>query len=375
MAGRGLIGAGLYITLVGTAMAGIALGLTRSSAGSAPAPVGEPHACDGTVSEIVSVGDILLGDYAQKRLDKQGYDFPFRHLGPLLADADLVMGNLEAPITTHDEKYVEGKKWSYRQDPRAASALRNAGFGLLALANNHTLDFGPQGLADTLDHFSEQGILPLGGGRDESSARQGQVIELPGGTVGLLAYMEPYGNYEKDGWFAAGDAPGCAKMEFEIMQADIARMRELADVVIVHCHFGRNYAPPTRYQQRMAKAVIDMGADAVNGHHSHVAQGIEIYKGKPILYSLGNFTFGTPGCFVKIPGPGYGMVARYRICDGTIANVAVQLINVDNKKVRYRPRPTPAEEARPAMEELVAPYGTPLVWEGATAVIELPGHD
>ena len=374
MAGRGLIGAGIYIGLVGTAMAGIALGLTWGSGGSATDPSGEAYTCDGTVSEIVSVGDILLGDYAQKRLDKQGYDFPFRRVGPLLADADLVMGNLEAPITLHDEKYVKGKKWSYRQDPRAAAALAGAGFDLLALANNHALDFGPEGLLDTLDHFEEHGILPLGGGRSETEARRGQVIELPGGTVGLLAYMEPYGNYEKDGWFATGDEPGSAKMEFEVMQADIARLRELADVVIVHCHFGRNYKPPTRYQQRMAKAVIDMGADAVNGHHPHVAQGIEIYKGKPILYSLGNFTFGTPGRFPK-GEQGYGMVARYRICDGRIASVAADLIGVNNKRVRYRPRPIEAEEAVPVMEELMAPYGTPLVWEGATAVIELPDRD
>ena len=371
MPGRGLIGAGIYVALVVVAAAGIPWALTRGSEGEPEADGDRVYACDGATSEIVSVGDILLGDAAQKRLDKQGYDFPFRYLAPLLADADLVMGNLEAPITIHDVQYVEGKKWSYRQDPRVAAALRSAGFDVLALANNHILDFGPQGLLDTLDFFAEQEILPLGGGRDGQAAREGLVVELPGGTVGLLAYMEPYGNYEKNGWFAVGDEPGCAKMEFEAMQADIARLREKVDVVIVHCHFGRNYKPPTRYQQRMARAVIDMGADAVNGHHPHVAQGIEVYRGKPIVYSLGNFTFGTPGRFAK-GEQGYGMVARYRVCDGRIASVAADLIGVNNKRVRYRPRVIEVEEAKPVMEELMLPFETPLVWEGSTAVIELP---
>ena len=363
--------------LEAAAALGITLGLLWAVDGwsptSAGGAVGGGPRCRGASSEIASVGDILLGDAAQKRLDKHGFDYPFRKIAPVLAGADLLMGNLEAPITEHDVQYVEGKKWSYRQHPAAAEALRSAGFDVLALANNHTLDFGPVGLLDTFDQLDAVGIEVIGAGRGDDDARKGSVVELPGGTVGLLAYMEPYGHYERNKWFARGETPGCARMDHDAIQQDIARLRELADVVIVHCHFGRNYKPPTRYQERMAHSLIDMGADVVNGHHPHVAQGVEIYKGKPIVYSLGNFTFGTPGRFPK-GEQGYGLVARYRLCGQRITSIALQLIAVNNKLVRYQPRSVEEQEARPVLEELMEPYGTPLRWQDGTAVIDLPGR-
>ncbi|MDP7114477.1 MAG: CapA family protein [Myxococcota bacterium] len=372
MGGRRWWNAWLTVGLMG----GIATGGLWLTWRPAARPVAREigSACVGPVSEIVSVGDIMLADGVQRKLDKQGYDYPFRDVGELLAGADLVMGNLEAPITTHDVKYVASKKWSYRQDPKALPALQGAGFDVLALANNHVLDYGPEGFVETLDHFESAGIRAVGGGRSEEEARRGLIIELDGITVGLLAFMENYGSYEKDGWFAKGDRPGCAMMDLELMQADIERLRGQVDVLIVHCHFGRNYKPPTRLQHRMARAIIDMGADVVNGHHPHVAQGIEIYEGKPILYSLGNFTFGTSGRFPK-GRQGYGMVARYRLCDGRVANVAVDLIGVNNKLVRYRPAPIAADEAVPVLDELMEPYGTAVRWEGNSAVVELPSEE
>ncbi len=362
----------LWIALLALLLLGVSLlGGWRLARRDGPAANGDRAACDGPVSQIVSVGDIMLADGVQKKLDKHGYDYPFRNLGDLLAGADVVMGNLEAPITTHDQLYVADKKWSYRQDPRALEALRGAGFDVLAVANNHVLDYGPEGFVDTLEAFEAAGIRGVGGGRSEEEARRGLILELDGATVGLLAYMENYGAYEKNGWFATGDRPGCAMMDVDRMREDIERLRDQVDVLIVHCHFGRNYKPPTRLQHRMARAVIDMGADAVNGHHSHVAQGIEIYKGKPILYSLGNFTFGTSGRFPK-GEQGYGMVARYRLCDGRIERVEVDLIGVNNKLVRYRPSVIGADEAVPVLEALMVEYGTQLSWEGSTAVVELP---
>jgi poly-gamma-glutamate synthesis protein (capsule biosynthesis protein) len=280
------------------------------------------------------------------------------------------MGNLEAPITEHPTPKVADKQYIYKQDPKVARALRDAGFTVVSLANNHTLDYDVQGLLDTLVHLDEAGIRWLGGGPDEATARQGLVLDVEGTTIGLLAYMQDYGSYEKDGWFASGELPGAAMMRQEYFTEDIAKMRQQADVVIVHAHYGKNYAEVKRYQERVSRELIDAGADAVNGHHPHVAQGVEIYKGKPILYSLGNYTFGTGGRFEK-GQPGYGLVARYNICDDVIRSIELDLIATNNRIVKYQPTIVEAEEARRVMTDLNAPYGTVVRWDGSTAIVDL----
>ncbi len=330
----------------------------------------EPRSCEGRVVVVASVGDMLLGDRAQKKLDRHGYDYPFRKVASLLADADVVMGNLEAPITEHPTPMLPDKKYIYKQDPRVAQTLRDTGFTVLALANNHTLDYGVQGLLDTITHLDRAGIRWLGAGPDEDAARQGLLLEVDGTTIGLLAYMQDYGSYERDGWFASGEQPGAAIMREEVFAEDIARMRERADVVIVHAHYGKNYAGVKGFQERISHAMIDAGADAVNGHHPHVAQGVEVYKGKPILYSLGNFTFGTGGRFEK-GRQGYGLVARYNICDGRIHSVELDLIGTNNRLVKYQPTVIDAEEAWPVMADLNERYGTALRWQGSTAIVDL----
>ncbi len=333
-----------------------------------------PQPCTGQHATIASVGDMMLADRAQKRLDKHGYTYPFKKVRPLL-EADYLMGNLEAPITEHGDPFMPDKKYIYKQNLEAGQALKDTGFDLLVLANNHTLDYGPIGLSDTLELVGELGMTAIGGGPDEQSARAGTVIEIAGIKVGVLAYMEPYGSYERQDWFATGDSPGCSKMSKEAVREDIARMREQADLVIVHAHYGRNYKPPTRKQEKYSRMIIDAGADAVNGHHSHVAQGVEIYKGKPIVYSLGNFTFGTGGRFAKDdngkPKMGYGMVARYNLCDGAITSIEFDLIGTNNRMVKYQPTIIGVEEAKQVMAELNEEYGTVFRWEGSTAILDL----
>ena len=328
--------------------------------------------CSGQRIVIASVGDMLIGDEATKRLERHGWSYPFSRVKPLLEGADLVMGNLEAPITEHDELYMADKKWFYKQDPRAALTLKRAGFDILALANNHTLDYGPVGMTDTIRALTEQGIAVIGAGENEAEAREGVVVEIDGTRIGVLAYMKPYGRYPKDDWFADGDLRGCARMTRENLREDIERMRRMADLVIVHCHYGRNYKPVTNYQKRLSHAAIEYGADLVNGHHPHVAQGVEIYRGKPIVYSLGNFTFGTSGRFGRNK-QGYGMVARYVICDGALHSVELDLIGTNNRMVKFRPTVIPEPEARRVMPDLMAPFGTVVRWDGSTAIIDLAG--
>jgi Bacterial capsule synthesis protein PGA_cap len=321
---------------------------------------------------LVAVGDMLLGNAARKRIRKHGYGFPFEQVAPLLADADLLSGNLEAPITRSDERLRPDKKWTYRQKPAVAKALRATGFDVLVLANNHAMDYGAVGLLDTIEAVEAAGIASLGAGADEPTARQGLVVEIGGVRLGLLAYQIPRTDYDWHGYFAKGDGPGVARLDRISIAADIARLRavDAADVVVVQCHFGKNYTAALPSQERLARGIVDLGADAVIGHHSHSAQGVEVYRGVPILYSLGNFVFGTLGRFEE-GQQGYGLVARLHIRTDGVQRVELDLIGTNNKIVKYQPTIIGVDEAVTVLEELAEPYGTRLRWEGSTAVVEL----
>ncbi len=321
---------------------------------------------------LVAVGDLMIGHAARHKIRKHGYGYPFQQVAPLLSDADLVMGNLEAPITRHDEKLRPDKKWTYKQKPVVADVLRRTGFDVLVLANNHAMDYGTTGLLDTIEALQQADLVPLGAGPNEAAARGGVVVERGGLRIGLLAYQQPRTDYEHHGYFADGEGAGVARLERVGIAEDIERLRQVegADVVLVHCHWGKNYSPVQRGQERLGRGIVDLGADAVIGHHSHSAQGVEVYRGVPILYSLGNFTFGTRGRFEE-GQPGYGLVARLQVADGAVARVELDLIGTNNELVHYQPTVIPADEARPVLEALVAPYATPLRWDGSTAVVDL----
>jgi len=334
----------------------------------------DPRAIESSSDEVVlaSVGDILLADASASTLEERGYDYPFARVAVLYAGADWLMGNLEGPITNHGVVFAPEKDYSYKQPLAVARALRDAGFDMLALGNNHALDYGPDGFADTLRELHAIGIATAGAGPDAASASRGSVAELKGVRVGVLSYFEPYAIYEQRGWYATADRPGVARLDIDAVRQDIARLREEADVIIVHAHFGQNYREVTDYQRQIAREIIDAGADAVNGHHPHVAQGIDVYRGKPILYSLGNFTFGTPGRFGK-DTQGYGLVARYRIDAGTrlITAIDLDLIATNNDLVGFQPYPVGAREAQRVWAGLEIGFNAAVTWQGSTATLIL----
>jgi poly-gamma-glutamate synthesis protein (capsule biosynthesis protein) len=324
-----------------------------------------------SVASIVAVGDILLDDAAADTLAKRGFDYPFENLAPLLGNAELVMGNLEGPITDSNQKFDRPKLLNYKQPPAVAQALRKAGFDLMVLGNNHAVDYGPIGLQDTQAHLERAGLRYVGAGADESAAREGLVVDLKGTYVGVLSYLESYGTYERDGWFAANGHPGVAKLDIPMVREDIARLRrEGAQVVIVNAHYGRNYEGPTPFQREVSKQIIDAGADAVNGHHAHVALEVEVYAGKPIVYSVGNFTFGTNGRFTE-DMPGYGYVARYNVEAGRLVSVEFDLIATDNRAVKFQPRLVGVGESRQYWLRLHAGLPIHAEWDGSTAIVRL----
>ncbi len=235
---------------------------------------------------LVAVGDIMLGRYIAKDLARKGYSFPYQKVQGILSSADVTFGNLECSISKRGK--TTGKGYFFRASPEAAPGLARAGFDILSLANNHSMDYGALALQDTIEILNKNHILPIGAGKNLTEARKPIIIEVKKRKIAFLAYSFVYPETYWAGKDRAGTSPG--KIEF-ICQ-DIKRAQRLSDLVIVSFHWGKEYSEvPSDYQIRIAHQAIDAGADLIIGHHPHVLQGIEFYKEKPILYSLGNFIF------------------------------------------------------------------------------------
>jgi poly-gamma-glutamate synthesis protein (capsule biosynthesis protein) len=309
--------------------------------------------------EIVWVGDILLADAAVPSLDAHGYAWPFANLRSLMT-GDFLIGIAEGPMTDRTQRNPL-QRWSYNADPKAAAALAEVGFDALSLANNHVCDRGPKGMRDTIRHLEVAGIRHFGAGMDDTQASAPLLIETPHGVVGVLGF----GNRSQYYSIASETDPGITYCD----AASIARGKEIAIAggarwIIAFVHWGKNYAPVTNSQRQVATTFAAAGYDLVIGAHPHVQQPVDVIDGMPVLYSLGNFVFGTPGRFSS-DAPGYGLVARTAIGATGIEQIAVSCIRTDNKIVAFQPRPCPPEEAR----QVIAGLGPRVIWNGTAGVV------
>jgi len=209
-----------------------------------------------------------------------------------------------------------------RAPPESACAFRDAGFHVVSCAGNHCMDFGAVGLRDTVAALRAADLRPLGVGDNIDAARQSVVIHAQGVRIAFLAYssilplnywadahrlgcapLRAWTRYEQ----IEHDQPGTTarvhsvahREDLSAMLADIAAAREQADHVIVSMHWGVHFVPGeiAAYQRELAHAAIDGGASLIVGHHPHVLKGVEVYRGKVILYSLGNFALDPPTAF------------------------------------------------------------------------------
>src|SRR2546430_2570626 len=217
---------------------------------------------------------------------EHGADYPFAAVLPLLRQSAIVVGNLEGPFAEKARKLR--RNFSYRVDPTLASALTRAGINILTLANNHLLDCGRSGVLETLDILAREGLAPLGAGVNEQEAHRPIIRQAGRWRIGLLGY------YWNRRTAATADKPASAMDPPEALDADIRALRDRADRVVVIFHWGVPYLrDPSAEDRAKARLAIDLGADAVVGHHPHVIQPFEIYHGRPIFFSVGNFAFGS----------------------------------------------------------------------------------
>lgn len=232
---------------------------------------------------LVFAGDIVLDDAAGEMIAR-GED-PFADFSGVFASADIRIGNLECVVATTGS--AGEKNYTFRAHPRTLPILKRH-FDAMALANNHSGDFGREAFAEMLGLLKQSGLAQFGGGHNLSEAHTPLILERKGLRIALLGYSE----FMPRSFEADFDAPGVAWSEDEQAVDDIRKARTVyhADVVITVMHWGWENEPTANTRQRqLARVMLDAGADAVIGGHPHVTQDIEHYKGKPIIYSVGNF--------------------------------------------------------------------------------------
>ena len=305
-------------------------------------------------------GDVLLGDAAAPLLAEKGFGWPFQRIAALL-EADYLVGNAEGPITTLADPHFPEQEFSYNADPASATALAEVGFDAVSVSNNHALDRGPDGLRDTIAHLTDAGVAPFGAGMyDEAIAPH--LVETPHGVLAIIGLGERW-NYGAE---ATATELGTVSITAEsVERAHALAVDGGARWTVAYVHWGENYSGVTDAQRTAARLFADAGYDLVIGHHPHVTQEVEIIEGMPVLYSLGNLVFGTPGRFDS--GEGFGLIATTRLSGGPI-EIRLSCIVTDNDAVGFQPEPCTASEA----EGLFARLG-PVRADGDDAVVEAPG--
>jgi len=241
---------------------------------------------------LMAVGDVMLGDLPSSfgfgvgsLIKKFGPAFPFELCRDALSKGDIVFGNLEAVLSKFDRRRDKFDQIILRGQPEAISGLAAAGFNIVALANNHIMQHGQKGLEDTIALLSEKRIGFTGIRIPEKNISNGHVIDKKGLKIGFLGY-----NFRPEQYFT-GPPPYVAG-DIEIIKADILSFRSFCDLIVLSLHWGDEFIDfPSPDQVALAHELIDSGADIILGHHPHILQGIELYKGRIIAYSLGNFLF------------------------------------------------------------------------------------
>jgi poly-gamma-glutamate synthesis protein (capsule biosynthesis protein) len=245
--------------------------------------------------KIIAVGDVMLSRKVGRYMDQFGLDYPFAKIKDTLLAGDIVFGNLESPIGIRGTP-LPGKGIWFRAKPEAVHALKEAGFHIMSIANNHALDYDTPNFLETIEILTGAGIHSVGGGKNISEARKPVIIEKKDVSVGFLAYSdmaEIFWSFQFPRMLRATDVePGIAPLRLEEMLEDVQNLRPQVDLLVVSLHWGVEYTDnPTSAQRDMAHALAEAGVDVILGHHPHTLQGVEVYNNTLIVYSMGNFVF------------------------------------------------------------------------------------
>jgi UDP-N-acetylmuramyl pentapeptide synthase len=274
---------------------------------------------------VIIGGDTYFGEhYQQKRADKSelnylrafGYNYSGKQLAPLLQRADLTVVNLECALTETESSKLEGQKdYILRAEPKETiDALKTLNVGGVLLGNNHSMDYLAGGLLDTLDHVDRAGIAISGAGRSRQEAQKPILKEFDvEGIPFKLAILSGYefNSYHEDmGFYAGVEKPGVNNINFDRLKKQIAELRSEGFYVIASPHWGQNYCFKDYEQSRLARRFIDVGADLILGHGSHIMNELQQIDGVWTIYGLGNLIFNSEGEYERHGKQPYSLVAE-----------------------------------------------------------------
>ena len=281
-----------------------------------------------TVS-IVAAGDVMLGSWVQNVIFENGWDYPFRNIDSILTQADIVFANLEAPFGTKDSAAFE-KTYTFQVAPDLVKVLTAGKINVVSVANNHILDFGVEDLFETMTLLNQNNIQYSGAGKNLPEARQPARMEAKGKKIAVACYSL---TFPEEFWATDTTAGTCFPFD-TFFYDDLRKFKAENDLVIVSFHWGGELLRyPKPYQLELAHNAIKVGADLVIGHHPHVVQGIELYRGKMIVYSLGNYIFGSYSESVK-----ESMLLKFYFGTNGLSACKIYPLNVYNKEVEFQPQ-------------------------------------
>jgi poly-gamma-glutamate synthesis protein (capsule biosynthesis protein) len=236
---------------------------------------------------IVAGGDIMLNRGTKKFLDQFGPRYPFMELHSEISKHDIAFANLESPLSLRGRRFQPHKGIYFRAAPSVIQGLIYSGFDVLSLGNNHALDWGVEALQDTMQLLDLGGLKYSGAGKTREEALEPAVFSVKGTSVAIIALNDIYPFRLEE-----GGSMSTLTYDRTALEQEIALMKEKYDVVVASFHSGIEYiTEPEAEKIDKMRNLIDLGVDVILGSHPHVIQGIEVYNGGLIAYSLGNLIF------------------------------------------------------------------------------------
>lgn len=288
----------------------------------------EQKVADDGSFEIALTGDIMPGRRMSSLIEEKGIDYIFQDVAPVLNSCSIVFGNLETPLAQANND-IELKKNGKKQihliaEEKVADGLKYAGFNVISLANNHSLDYGQQGIIQTMEILDSRGIKYQGIRKGAlHKPNEPAIMEVNGTKVGFLCYSEvSHWKFQ-----ATVSRWGTNPSYFKEIKRDVKNARDKVDVLIVYLHWGKEGKKVQKFQYVNAKKILDYGVDAVIGSHTHLFQDIELYKGKYILYGLGNFVFDMEDAVTK-----ESAIVKMKIIDKKISGISVVPVHIKDYK-------------------------------------------
>jgi len=307
-------------------------------------------------------GDTMLGRGVNEILAVKPSTYPWGNLLPLLHQTDFNLVNLETTLTRSMKKVP--KVFNFRSDPKNIQSLKDAHIDAVCIANNHILDFGVEGLLETISTLDQAGIKHIGAGKNIREAQQPVIMNKNGITIGIIGYTD-----NEPSWIATKTQPGTNYISVAHGNTILPMLTELkkqVDFLILTIQWGPNMRQcTTREFQQFAHNVIDAGVDLLHGHSAHILQGIEHYNNGLILYDTGDFVDdyaidpllrNDQSCFFEI-------TLEKKDCQIHITYVKLHPIEISNYQVNHALEPE-AHEIIAHMQHLSAEFDTHITNEG-----------